>query len=259
MPDSPRRRRLRASTALLAFLLPVLGAGCGGSSGPATLTVLATSSLKEVFGEMGAAYRHAHPGVGLKFEFGAMPEMADRLSGHDPGDVLVTADMASMEEAGEYLVGRRRIVAHNSLTIAVAPGNPYRIRGLPDLARPRLRVVVGAETVPVGRYTRQVLTKAGLTVRSGSQVISARAALDRVRAGEADAGIVYITDLRSAGVAVSSVPIPADLNITAAFAAATVRDTDHEDEADAFVAWLTTPPAQTVFHKHGFALPPASR
>ncbi|GAA0583879.1 molybdate ABC transporter substrate-binding protein [Actinomadura livida] len=262
MPDSPRRRRLRASTAplaSLALLLPVLGAGCGGSSRPATLTVLATSSMKEVFGEMGTAYRHAHPGVRLRFEFGAMPEMADRLTGQDRGDVLVTADMTSMKEADDYLVGRRRVVAHDSLTIAVGPGNPYRIRGLSDLAGPRLRVVVGAETVPVGRYTGQVFTKAGLTVRSSSKVISARAVLDRVRAGEADAGLVFLTDLRSAGIAVSSVPIPADLNVTAAFAAATVRDTDHQEEADAFVAWLTTAPAQAVFHKHGFALPPASR
>ncbi|TDC71186.1 molybdate ABC transporter substrate-binding protein [Actinomadura sp. GC306] len=255
MPDSPRRRRLRASTALLPLVLPMLCAGCGGSSGPPTLTVLATASLKEVFGEMETAYRHAHPGSRLRFEFGALPEMADRLSGHDRGDVLVTADIASLEEADDHLAGPGRVVAHNSLTIAVAPGNPYRIRGLHDLARPRLRVVVGAESVPAGRYTRQVLAKAGVTVRSSSKVISARAVLDRVRGGEADAGIVYITDLRSAGIAASSVPIPADQNVTASFAAATVRDTEHKKEADAFVIWLTDPAARAVFHKHGFQLP----
>ncbi|TDC85364.1 molybdate ABC transporter substrate-binding protein [Actinomadura sp. 7K507] len=259
MPDSPGRRRLPAPAMFVALVLSALAAGCGGASGPTTLTVLAPTSLKEAFGEMGTAYGQTHPGAKVRFEFGAMPEMIDRLSGQDTGDVLVTADMASMEEPDDYLTDHRRTIAHNSLTIAVGPGNPRRIRGLRDLARPRLRVVVGAESVPVGRYTRQVLTKADLTVRWSSQEISARAVLDRVRAGEADAGIVFITDLRSAGVAASSVPIPADLNVTAAFSAATVQGGDHEEAANAFVSWLTTPAAQKLFNKYGFVTPPSPR
>ncbi|HEY8481494.1 MAG TPA: molybdate ABC transporter substrate-binding protein [Spirillospora sp.] len=254
MPDSPRRRRLRASSALLVLVLSVLGTGCGGSSGPPTLTVLATSSMKEVLGELGAAYVQSDPGVRVRFEFGALPEITSRLSRQEAGDVLVTADMASMDEVRAHLAAPR-VIAHGAMTIAVAPGNPRRVRGLRDLARPGLRVVVGAESVPVGRYTRQVLTKAGLTVRSSAKVISARAVLDRVRAGEADAGIVFITDLRPAGIAVSSVPIPADVNVTASFTAAAVRDREHEDAANAFVAWLTTPPAQRLFNKYGFVSP----
>ena len=257
MPDSPGRRRLPSPVVLPVVLIALVLSGCGGSSGPTTLTVLAPPSLKEVFGEMGTAYGQLHPGVRLRFDFGAMPEMTDRLSSQDPGDVLVTGDTASMDEAADHLTDHRRTVAHNSLTIAVRPGNPRRIRALRDLARPRLRVVVGAESVPVGRYTRQVLAKSGLTVRWSSKEISARAVLDRIRAGEADAGIVYITDLRSAGVAASSVPIPADLNATAAYPAAPVRGGDHEEAADAFVSWLTTPAAQKLFNKYGFVTPPA--
>lgn len=259
MPDSPGRRRLRASAPFAALALAGLGAGCGGPSGPTTLTVLATSSLTDVFGEMGTAYSQEHPGVKVRFVFGASPEITGRLSDHDPGDVLVTADKASMDEAAEYLTGRRRIVAHNALTIAVGPGNPHRVRGLRDLRRPGLRVVAGAETVPVGRYTGQVLAKTSLAVRWSSKEISARAVLDRVRSGEADAGIVYITDLHSAGVAASSVPIRADLNVTAAFPAAVVRDGDHEEDANAFVSWLVTPAAQKLFNKYGFVTPPAPR
>ncbi|WP_433468146.1 molybdate ABC transporter substrate-binding protein [Spirillospora sp. CA-128828] len=257
MPESPRRRRLRASALLAALILPGLGAGCGGSSGPTTLTVLAGSSLTEVFGEIGTAYHQDNPGVRLRFVFGAAPEIADRLSEHDPGDVLVTADRTSMNEAGEYLTGRRRIIAQDSLTIAVGPGNPRRIRGLRDLTRPGLRVVVGAGSVPVGRYTRQVLAKAGLTVRWSSEEIGARAVLDRIRSGEADAGLVYITDLRSAGIAASSVPIPADQNVTVAFPAAALRDGDHKDAANAFLSWLLTPAAQKLFNKYGFVTPSA--
>ncbi|MFI0485869.1 molybdate ABC transporter substrate-binding protein [Actinomadura sp. 9N215] len=263
MPGSPRRRRLRTFAPLVALAVAVpvagLGAGCGGSSGPTTLTVLAASSLTEVADEIATAYAQENPGVKLRFEFGASPELTDRLSDHEPGDVLVTADKAGMDEAGEYLSGPRRIVAHTSLTIAVGPGNPRRVRGLGDLERRGLRVVVGAGTVPVGRYTRQVFAKAGLSVRWSSEEISARAVLDRVRSGEADAGVVYVTDLRSAGVAASSVPIPADVNVTAAFPAAAVRDGDHEEAAGAFVSWLVTPAAQTLFNKYGFATPPTPR
>ncbi|MGH3239157.1 MAG: molybdate ABC transporter substrate-binding protein [Spirillospora sp.] len=261
MPDSPRRRRLRASAPLVALTVVAvpglgLGAGCGGSSGPTTLTVLTTSSLTEVADELGRAYAQENPGIRLRFEFGASPELSDRLSDHDPGDVLMTADQADMDEADEYLADQPRVVGHTSLTIAVRPGNPRRIRGLDDLTRRGLRVAVGAGTVPVGRYTRQVLAKAGLTVRWTSEEISARAVLDRVRSGDADAGIVYVTDLRSAGVAASSVPIPADVNVTAAFPAAPVRDGDHEEDASAFVSWLTTPAAQKLFNKYGFATAP---
>ncbi|MFA1549976.1 molybdate ABC transporter substrate-binding protein [Actinomadura chokoriensis] len=259
MPESPRRRRLRASALLAVLVLPGLGAGCGGSPGPVTLTVLATSSLTEVFGEMGTAYHQQHPNTRLRFVFGGSPEIVGRLSDLDPGDVLVTADLASMQEAAGHLAGRPRFVTHDMLTIAVRPGNPRRIRGPQDLRRPGLRVVVGAGSVPIGRYTRQVLAKAGLTIRWSSEEISARAVLDRIRSGEADAGIVYITDLRSAGVAASSVPIPADLNVTAAFTAAPLRDSAHAEAAGAFVSWLLTPDAQKLFHKYGFVNPPSPR
>ncbi|TDD38506.1 molybdate ABC transporter substrate-binding protein [Actinomadura sp. KC06] len=257
MPDSPRRRRFRASVLLVALAVPGLGAGCGGSSGPTTLTVLATTSLTEVSEEIATAYAQETPGIRLRFEFAAAPDMADRLSGHDPADVLVTADKTDIDESDDYLAKPHRIVAQTSLTIAVGPGNPRRVRGLHDLTRRGLRVAVGAGTVPVGRYTRQVFAKAGLTVRWSSEEISARAVLDRVRSGEADAGIVYVTDLRSAGVAASSVPIPAAVNVTAAFPAAAVQDSDHGEDANAFISWLTGPSAQKLFNKYGFATPRA--
>ncbi|WP_433326407.1 molybdate ABC transporter substrate-binding protein [Spirillospora sp. CA-294931] len=249
MPDSPRRR------ACAALLLLGLASACGGSEGPRTLTVLAPSSLTEALGELGTAYRQENRRVRVKTVFGGSQEMAERVRDREPADVLLTADEATMNSTDRYLTGRRRIVAHNALTIAVAPGNPKKIRGLASLTRPSLRIAIGAATVPAGRYARQIFARKGITVRWTSEEISARAVLDRVRTGEADAGLVYITDLRSAGAAAGSIPIAADENLTATYPAAAVKRSEHEEAAAAFVTWLTSDTARKLFIKYGFAVP----
>ncbi|MFF5259406.1 molybdate ABC transporter substrate-binding protein [Actinomadura viridis] len=255
MPDSPRWRRIVACAVLSLVGLGAVAAGCGESSGRTTLTVLAASSTQEVLRELGAAYGHERRHVAVRFEFGGSQEMAERLSEHGPADVLLTADETTMNRADRYLTGRRRVVAHNSMTIAVGPGNPRRVRDLRDLTRQGLRVAVAAAANPAGTYARQIFAGAGLTVRSSSEEISVRAVLDRVRTGEADAGLVYITDLRSAGAAASSVPIPALENVTATYAAAVVEDSDDEEVAASFVAWLTSPTARALLTKYGFVTP----
>jgi molybdate transport system substrate-binding protein len=256
MPDSPRRRRVIACAALLLLGLGAVAGGCGGSPGRTTLTVLAASSTREVLRELGVAYQREHRDVQVRFSFGGSQEMAAGLSRHGAGDVLVTADVPTMDAADEHLTGRRRVIAHNAMTIAVRPGNPRRIRGLRDLTRPGLRVALAASTVPAGRYARKIFAGAGITVRSSSQEISVRAVLDRVRTGEADAGLVYITDLKSAGVAASSVPVAALENVTATYAAAAVKESANEKEAAGFVSWLTSPVARELFNKYGFVAPP---
>lgn len=245
-------RRLVACVTVLA-LCPVTAA-CGGSGGPVTLTVLAASSLTEAFEELAGAYRRAQPDVRVRLALSGSQDLLERLREREPADVLVTADRPTMERGAEYVAGPGRIIAGNSMTIAVAPGNPRRIRRLADLDRRGLRVVLGGPQVPAGRYARQVLGKAGVRVRAAEE-ISARAVLDRVRTGEADAGIVYITDMRAAGAAAGSVPIPAKLNVVAEYPAAPVRSSGHRDEAAALVAWLSSPAAQQVLRRHGFTAP----
>ncbi|MEV4256914.1 molybdate ABC transporter substrate-binding protein [Spirillospora sp. NPDC049652] len=255
MPDFRRWGRPTAVPVLTAVLGASLGA-CGGSSGPVTLTVLAASSLTGVLDELGATYRQERPGVRIRTVYGGSQEMTARVADHQPGDVLVTADETALREVGRKLAGRPLVVARNSLVIAVRPGNPKRLRSPYDLARPGLRVVTGGPIVPVGRYAQQMFARAGLTVRTSSQEVSARAVLDRVRAGEADAGVVYVTDLRSAGVAAGSVPVPPALNVVASYPAAAVRG-GHAKQAEAFVTWLTSPAARSLFGKYGFAAPAA--
>lgn len=235
--------------------------GCGGSSGPTTLTVLAASSLTDAFPELGRAYQASHKNVRIRFSFAGSQELATRVkdgggAADAPADVIATADAPTMDTVAKYVDrSSRRVIAYNSLTIAVAPGNPRRIRGPADLSRPRLRVVLAAANVPAGRYSGQVLAKAGVTVRPASEEIDVRSVLTRVRTGEADAGIVYITDLRSAGRAASSVPIPAAHNVRASYPAAVIDDGDHKEASTAFVTWLGSAAAKAVLGEHGFITP----
>jgi molybdate transport system substrate-binding protein len=246
MPYFPRLAVIVAVTLALA--------GCGIASGDEriTLRVLAASSLTDVFGELGAAYRVADRHVAsMRFEFAGSQEMAGDVADHEHADVLATADDTSMNIAADQ-VSDRRPFAHGSMTIAVAPGNPRHVRRLADLADPRLRVVLGGPVVPVGRYALQVLTKAGVTVRPSSEEADARTVLTRVRTGAADAGIVYVTDMRSAGVSATSVAIPRQQNVTATYFAAAVRRSAHDTAARDFVTWLGSASAATILRKYGF-------
>jgi molybdate transport system substrate-binding protein len=240
---------------LAVFVAATLAlAGCGIASGDEriTLRVLAASSLTDAFGELGAAYRSANRHVtSVQFEFAGSQEVAGDVADREQADVLATADEMSMDIATEHVTDRQAF-AHGSMTIAVAPDNPHRIRQVADLADPRLRVVLGGPTVPVGRYAIQVLTKAGVTVRPKSEEADARTVLTRVRTGAADAGIVYVTDMRSAGVSATSVPIPVQQNVTATYFAAAALQSRHRSAAKAFVTWLRSPTAGTILRKYGF-------
>jgi molybdate transport system substrate-binding protein len=240
---------------LAVFVAATLAlAGCGIASGDEriTLRVLAASSLTDAFGELGAAYRSANRHVtSVQFEFAGSQEVAGDVADREQADVLATADDVSMDIAAEHVTDRQAF-AHGSMTIAVAPGNPHRIRQVADLADSRLRVVLGSPMVPVGRYATQVLTKAGVTVRPKSEEADARTVLTRVRTGAADAGIVYVTDMRSAGVSAMSVPIPVQQNVTATYFAAAARQSRHGSAAKDFVTWLHSPNATTILRKYGF-------
>lgn len=245
----------RLGACLAALLLGVASlAGCGDSSPTKTITVFAASSLTEVMAELSTRYQQTHRGMTVQAAFGGSQDLVAQLKDGKSADVLVTADLPTMDEAAK-LVGSRRTIAHNSMTIAVAPGNPKHIQGLADLADPRLSVVLGAPSTPSGRYALQVFAKAGVTVAPKWEEIDVRSVLARVRTGEADAGIVYITDLKSAGAAASSVPIPAAQNITAAYPAAVLDRSGHKSQARTFVAWLTSPEAVAILTKYGFTPP----
>lgn len=251
----PYMTRIIAINTAFVVLAGCLG-GCGIASGDerTTLTVLASSSLTEAFQELGTAYHAARGEVSVRFDFAGSLEVASDVAERRSADVLATADGASMTTVATKVL-RPRAFAYDSMTIAVAPGDPMGIQGLADLADPRIRVVMGGPNTPVGRYATQVLANAGVAVRPRSQQADARTVLTRVRTGMADAGVVYATDVTAAGVSAGSVPIPAPQNVTVSFYAAVVRAGGQVTAAKAFVAWLGSPDAKGILRKYGFTAP----
>jgi molybdate transport system substrate-binding protein len=245
---------LRPARLALFVAVALVSAGCGIASGDERigLKVLAASSLTDAFTELGDAYKAANRHVtSVQFEFAGSQEVAGNVEDRAHADVLATADATSMDIAASRITDRR-VFAHGSMTIAVAPDDPFHIHTLADLADPRIRVVLGGPIVPVGRYAQQMLTKAGVTVRPKSEEADARTVLTRIRTGEADAGIVYVTDMRSAGVSATSVPIPVQQNVVATYFAAAVKNSAHGAVAKDFVAWLGSPAAASILRKYGF-------
>ncbi|RVU28437.1 molybdate ABC transporter substrate-binding protein [Streptomyces antnestii] len=228
----------------------------GGASGApkADLTVLAAASLTDVFKTAGAAYEKEHPGTKVTFSFAGSQELAAQVKQGAPADALVTADTKTMDGLKSD-TGAPTVIAKNRLVIAAGKGNPKKIAHLKDLADTKVKVVLAAPEVPVGRYSAQVLDKQGLKVKPVSQEPNVRAVLSKVELGEADAGIVYKTDAESATSKVDAVAIPDAQNAIAAYPAATLKQSKHTEAAAAFVKWLSTPDAQKILRDAGFEKP----
>jgi molybdate transport system substrate-binding protein len=234
---------MRRRPALALVVVLVLTACGDGSSSSGPPTVLAAASLTRVFTELG----------GARFAFAGSQAVVSQLEQGAPADVIALADtehMQSLVEAG--LVEKPTVFARNTLAIAVAPGNPKHVSTLADLSRDDLIVVLADSAVPVGAYSRTALDRAGVTVHPRSLELDVRAALAKVSGGEADAAIVYASDVKAAASTVSGVVIPADANVIAVYPIAIVRDASHRARAEAFVRRVLSAEGQHVLRAHGF-------
>ncbi|WP_030561356.1 molybdate ABC transporter substrate-binding protein [Streptomyces aureocirculatus] len=261
MPQTFTRRHLAAALVTVAVLVPL--AACGsdddsdsGSSGKkdggkATLTVLAAASLTDVFKTAGAAYEKEHPGTKVNFSFEGSQELAAKVRQGAPADALVTADTKTMDGLRAD-TGTPVVIAKNRLVIATGKGNPESVKTLKDLARSGLKVVLAAPEVPVGRYSKQVLDAQKVDVEPVSQEPNVRAVLSKVELGEADAGIVYKTDVTAADGKAEGVDIPDAQNAVASYPAATLKTSGHSEAAADFVKWLSGPAAQKMLRDAGF-------
>lgn len=230
-------RRLLAVVVAVVLAAPACGAG-----GDRGVTVAAAASLTEAFEALG----------GARFSFAGSQQLVAQVDGGAPVDVVATADAQAMDRlVGAGLVEAPATFARNRLAIAVEPGNPDRIAGVADLGRTGLKVVLADPAVPAGRYARLVLDRAGVAVQPVSLELDVKAVARKVAAGEADAGIVYVTDVAGA----ARVDIPEAANVVAAYPVAVVRATGDRAGAQAFVDRLLGPAGRAALAAHGFELP----
>jgi molybdate transport system substrate-binding protein len=258
MPRS--RTRLAAMLAAGALLL----AGCGGddSSGgsspaPAELKVFAAASLTVAYTELGERFTAANGGAKVTFNFAGSQALATQIQQGAPADVFASADLANMDKVKD-LTGTPRNFASNRLQIVVEQGNPRNVQSLDDLAAGNLKVVLAAPEVPAGRYAAEVLGKAGVTVKPVSEEDNVKAVVTKVSLGEADAGIVYVTDVAAGGDKVEGIGIPESQNVLAIYPIATVSESRSPGQAQAFMDLVLSAEGQQVLRANGFLPPPTT-
>lgn len=245
----------------LALACVVVLVSCGGAS-PTTantgsVTVYAGSSLADAFKKAGEHLKVKDPRTDYVFNFGSSSTLATQITSGAPADVFASADDVNMQKLVDAKLndGAPTFFVGNRLQIAVAAGNPKQIAGLADLARPGLILVLAGPTVPAGRYSLDALRKAGVNVRPASQEVDVRAVLNKVALGEADAGIVYVTDVKAAGTRVTGVEIPEQHQVIARYPIVVVKDSKKPRLARAYVEFLLSDEGQTLLAEFGFSRP----
>jgi molybdate transport system substrate-binding protein len=254
------RTRLAAVLAAAALGLAACdggepGGGSGGQS-PAEIKVFAAASLTAAFTELGRRYTAAE-GTKVTFNFAGSQALATQIGQGAPADVFASADLDNMAKVND-LVGTSQSFASNRLAIVVEQGNPKGIRTLDDLAGGDVKVVLAAGEVPAGRYAKQILDRAGVKVTPVSQEDNVKAVVAKVSLGEADAGIVYVTDVAAGGARVEGVDIPREQNVVATYPIATVKAGKAQDAAQAFMDLVLSGQGQQVLHRYGFLPPPTT-
>jgi molybdate transport system substrate-binding protein len=259
--------RSRIRLAVILLVVAVVAAGCGGnddtsggSSGagsPTEIKVFAAASLTAAFNKLGEQYTAANSGTKVTFNFAGSQALATQIQQGAPADVFASADVPNMDKVKD-LVDTPQNFASNLLQIVVEKGDPKGVKTLEDLANPDLKVVLAAPEVPAGKYAKQMLDKAGVTVKPVSQEDNVKAVVAKVSLGEADAGIVYATDVTAGGDKIQGVDIPKDQNVTATYPIAMVKASKSQQQAQAFVDLVRSPSGQQVLESFGFLPPPTS-
>jgi molybdate transport system substrate-binding protein len=257
--------RLRPWPVFLALAVFATGCGSNVSDGDGQTTggvsgeliVFAAASLTDAFDELSRAFVDANPDVEVVVNHAGSQTLAGQIAEGAPADVFASANVAQMDALadGGHLGREPEQFTATTLAIAVEPGNPLGIGGLPDLEDPDLLVVLPAEEVPAGRYAREALSAAGVEVTPASLERDVRAARSKVELGEADASIVYVSDIVAADGRVDGVAIPSEHNVRATFPIAVLADAPNRAAADAFVAFVRSEAGQEVLTANGFEAP----
>ena len=241
---------------LPAVVILSLTVGCADPAGPVReeLLVFAAASLTDAFAAAEAAFEAEHQDVDVVVHTAGSQRLAAQILEGAPADVFASADTTQMDRvvaAGET-AGQPTIFARNRLTVAVAPGNPRGITGPAQLARGDLTVVLAEENVPLGAYTRRLLDRLGIRVTPASLELDARAVLGRVALGEADAGIVYTSDVVGRED-VEEVVVPEAVNVSAEYPVVVLRGAP--PVARVFADFLRTPTGEAILRDAGLGIP----
>jgi len=231
------------------------GDGASGTSGD--LVVFAASSLTEAFTEMGDAFTAEYPDATVTFNFAGSGDLVTQITEGAPADVFVSADDSNMTKLTDAGLERGDpvVIARNTFQIIVEPGNPTGIAGVADLADPELIVVLCADNVPCGKGAATVLENAGVAVTPKSLEDKVKGVVTKVTAGEADAGIVFVTDVTAAGDRAEGVDIAADVNVISNYPIVVTKDAPNPDTAQAFVDFVASDAGQAILVKYGFLAP----
>jgi molybdate transport system substrate-binding protein len=251
---------------LVALLLSVLAA-CGSddialdpTTAPAaprgTLTVVAAASLTDAFAEISTAFEAANGDVEVELTFDGSARLATAIIEGAPADLFASADETSMARVTDEdgTSGEPVVFATNVLQIVVPEGNPRGIDSLADLTNPEVTVALCSPEVPCGAYAAQAFEAAGLELPPAGEQDNVKGVLTQVQAGEADAGIVYRTDVLAAEH-VEGVEPAADAQVEATYPAAVLAEASNPDAAAAFLAFLTGDEARSILEDLGFGLP----
>jgi molybdate transport system substrate-binding protein len=257
----------------LALVILLALSGCGGSSStgtstqPIKLTVFAAASLKGAFTNIGSAYSKTHPNVTITFNFAGSDALAQQIIQGAPADLFASANAKQMDvvvHGGEVVGSGVKTFAHNRLVLIVPAANPAHIQTLQDIGKTGVKVDLAAQSVPVGQYALDFLTKAsadpsfGATYKANvlKNVVSyetdVKAVLAKVALGEADAGIVYTTDAATEKDKVSTVAIPDTLNSIATYPIGVVKSSSQPTAAQTLLDYIVSAEGQATLAKYGF-------
>ncbi len=279
------KRSAYFGVAILLILLTVAIAGCTTSSPSAsptasaatptpvaqqtTLTVYAAASLGDAFNETATAYEAQHPGVNIVYNFAGTQTLVTQVEqGAPQADVFASASTKYMTQlSGEGFINNSTIVnfTNNSLAIIVPAGNPANITSINDLAKPGVKIVIGATSVPCGSYTQQLLNKSVNVTGYGqdfatnvrANVVSTEpdvnSIVSKVALGEADAGFVYVSDVpASMQSQVKTIAIPSDVNVIAVYPIGVFQQSKDQADAESFIQFVLSSDGKAILDNHGF-------
>lgn len=256
-----RDRALLWPAVVVAAALALAGCGDAAQDGPSSsgppysdqVTVFAAASLSEAFTAIGQDFEAEHPGIDVQFNFAGSSTLARQLERGAPADVFASANQQQMRNVVDAgIVTDPVVFAHNQLRIVTPAGNPAGVDGLRDFAKEDLTIAVCAEQVPCGSAARKAFAAAGVDAAPDTLEQDVKAVLTKVSLGEADAGLVYVTDVAAAGDQVEGFDFPAAKEAVNEYHIAALRQAPHRQAADAFVDFVQSQQGQRTLAESGF-------